>query len=217
MKMALELKNQSSTFGKRNNKSMKTLIKISLLFALVFFTSCSNQSTQKDKNVMMDTLSNKQKIDYINDLPKEKRFSNIEKLVLNRCFESPIQNIIKFKNDHTVLFDWMYENPNGKGLVFASESFSNHKINHPFTWQINEEGLIIKKTPNYHIYSQKRSKKSLLFKFENEDVIVYNEVITSLFRNRIKLKFKNDHQALILHETDCNRWPQFSNQQNKTR
>jgi len=177
-----------------------------LLINLLFGCSMKTKNNQEEVVQSFNNLPKSEQIDYFNSLSIKEKFYILEEYLNDKCFEIPIENVIKFKNNGGVVVDWMIS-PDGNGLVYASgkeEPFTKYI---PFQWEIKNQSLVIIKNEQYSEYKNKKGKDDLIFNFQGDNKIVFDKVFFSLFQNKIEITLKNKEQQIYLQECSCEMWP----------
>jgi len=181
--------------------------KLLILILISFLFSCNMQTVNKDELVQkFNSLSTSDKIDFFNTLDNKERFLIIEEYLNDKCFEIPVENVIKFKSNGGVVVDWMIR-PDGYGLVYASGKEEPFVKYIPFQWEIKNQSLVIIKNEQYSEYNIKKGEDDLIFNFKGDNKIIFDEVFFSLFQNKIEITLKNKGQQIYLQECSCELWP----------
>ncbi len=179
-----------------------------LVISLLTF-SCK-MTTQKNKDELLNHfngLSVTAKIEYFNSLNNKDRFSILENYLNEKCFELPISDVIKFQSDGKIRVDWMKDDPNVNGLIYASGDREPFIEYIPLRWEIKDKSLVITKTEQYQKFENVRSKEDRIFNFSNNKVIVYDNVFISIFQNKLYFTLKNKQQEISFLEGSCEKWP----------
>ncbi|MBN2422747.1 hypothetical protein JXB41_05955 [Candidatus Woesearchaeota archaeon] len=178
-----------------------------ILFVCLFIFSCGNVTKNNKEEALRKfiNLPELEKIECFNSLESKTQFYILNSYLVDKCFEAPINDVIRFKKDGYVLIDWMVPSPDGLGLVYASGREEPFVKYIPYQWKIQNQSLIITKTNQFYEYINIKGEDN--FKFYDGDEIVFSKTYLSLFQKKLYLTLKNKEQQIGLSVGVCDKWP----------
>jgi len=187
---------------------MRKTIIFCIISLLVYNCTLKTQENSDEIVEHFNSLTITAQVEYFNSLNHKDRFSILKDYLVGKCFELPIADVIKFHLDGNVLVDWMVDDPNGKGLIYASGEKESLIVYKPFNWKFNDKSLVISKTNQYVKFESVRSEGDRIFNMGGgNEKIVFENVFVEIFQNKLYFTLKNNQQEVSFFEGSCEKWP----------